>query len=54
MTPENFAAAMTELSFIEDKERRHGAMDDLLCKLLSELGYQDGVDVFNRVDKWYS
>ena len=28
--------------------------DDLLCELLSILGYQDIVDNFEKLDKWYA
>ena len=37
-----------------DPEGRHDEMDKLMCKLLRELGYGDGVDVFERQEKWYS
>lgn len=28
--------------------------DPLLCEALARLGYDKGVEVFKRLDKWYS
>jgi len=38
----------------DDKEDLHKGMDRLMCMLLSELGYTDGVEVFENTPKWYS
>lgn len=32
----------------------HVLADELMCKLLRELGYGEGVDIFEQMDKWYS
>jgi hypothetical protein len=37
-----------------DPEAAHGKADDLLCELLTELGYGKLVDIYNRVEKWYA
>ena len=37
-----------------DIEIAHGDADDILCELLSSLGYQDVVDEYIEVDKWYA
>jgi len=37
-----------------DTETGHGDADDLLCDLLRELGYNELVDKYNDVAKWYS
>ena len=37
-----------------DKERDHGEADELLCGLLRELGYQEVVDEYNNIEKWYA
>ena len=37
-----------------DKELTHDAMDNLMCEVLTELGYEDGVKVFQETDKWYA
>lgn len=37
-----------------DIEAAHAKADDILCKLLISLGYQDVVAEYNKVDKWYA
>lgn len=37
-----------------DTECAHAAADGLLCDLLNELGYQEVVGVYMRIDKWYA
>jgi hypothetical protein len=55
MTPEQFAEEMQHLSdaYGDDKESVHQYMDDLMAEMLIELGYEKGVEVFQRQDKWY-
>lgn len=38
----------------DDAESAHGKADDLLCELLTELGYKEVVDRFELVHKWYA
>jgi hypothetical protein len=38
----------------DDAESAHVDADDVLCKLLTTLGYGDVVEEFNKVDRWYS
>jgi hypothetical protein len=56
MTPEEFAAAMEQVfwDLAYDIEAAHWEADRLLCKMLRELGYDEGVDVFEEVKKFYS
>ena len=63
MTPKEFRDKMVEASLTKykvgvamkiDKENAHAAADGLMCKLLEELGYTDGIKVFYDMDKWYS
>ena len=55
MTPEQFRDAMLKLANNQqDKEGRHCDMDDLLCAVLEELGYREGVRIFQDTDKWYA
>ncbi len=56
ITPEEFYKQMKELheKFGEDEEVAHSMMDDMICKVLMELGYQEGVDVFRNQAKWYA
>lgn len=37
-----------------DTEAAHSDADKALCKLLVALGYQDVVDEWEKVDKWYA
>ena len=37
-----------------DKEDFHLAADDLMCNLLIELGYGQGIKVFLDTPKWYA
>jgi hypothetical protein len=55
-TPAEFAAKMREVQnkYRGDSERAHIWADDLLMELLASLGYGEGVDVFNDMDKWYA
>lgn len=55
MNPEEFKEAMKKArdSYC-DKEYSHVDMDELMCKLLRELGYGEGVDIFEKAEKWYA
>jgi len=48
--------AIDKLKALEgyDKERDHCEADDILCELLSSLGYGEVVDQFNKLEKWYA
>lgn len=37
-----------------DTEVNHIEADDLLCNLLVDLGYQEVVDAYDKIDKWYA
>lgn len=56
MTPEEFKNKMQE---IYDKsygggEDSHIAADMLLCEVLTQLGYKEGIDIFNSMEVWYA
>ena len=55
MTPEEFAAEMREACehYKDDRECRHVAMDRIMCDLLRELGYNEGIDIFAGTPKWW-
>ena len=53
MTPEEFHDRMIALE-TGDEESDHARADDLMCQALTELGYQDGVKVFETMGKWYA
>lgn len=55
MIDENkYLSEMKPLEDSNDQELAHGEADDLLCKMLEDLGYQSVVDSYRRVPKWYS
>ena len=37
-----------------DIEDSHANADDILCELLTALGYADVVSEYNKVEKWYA
>jgi hypothetical protein len=52
--PELFAEIMRHISRNPDKEARHADADGTMCTLLEELGYTEGVKIFQDMDKWYA
>ena len=38
----------------QDVECAHGEADDILCDLLRSLGYEDVVEEWIKVEKWYA
>lgn len=37
-----------------DTEMVHIVADEALCELLRGLGYNEIVDIFEKIDKWYA
>lgn len=37
-----------------DTEANHVEADEILCELLKELGFEDVVEQYNKIKKWYS
>jgi hypothetical protein len=56
MTPAEFAMQMRAQVARPDDGlgSSHVAMDILMCELLRELGYEEGVKVFERAEKRYA
>lgn len=54
ISPGEFAEIMRSIDKVLDQERAHIEADELMCDLLSELGYSEGVEVFKDMYKWYS
>lgn len=62
MAPEEFAKKMKKISdnlkyqndAYYDEEDAHMQMDDLMSDLLRQLGYGEGIDIFENTNKWYS
>ena len=40
--------------FEDDTEMAHRQADEIICGLLEELGYQDIVDEYDKIYKWYA
>ena len=56
MSPAEFVKALRAVA-VEcrgDTENLHCEADDLLCRVLTELGYGEGVEIFKKLDKWYA
>ena len=60
ISPDEFKKKMKEFQMKEEqlyffsKEEMHIAMDNLMCEVLENLGYKDGVEIFRNTGKWYS
>lgn len=56
MTPAEFRDRMRDIFPLigYDKEAAHGEADSLMCDLLRQLDYDDGIDIFEHADKWYA
>jgi hypothetical protein len=55
MTREEALVKLTKLhADSADTERDHWDADDILCDLLRALGYDDVVEAWDKIDKWYS
>ena len=56
MTPAEFGAVMRHISEEcgGDIEGAHAMADEAMCKLLIDLGFDDGVKIFDEMDKWYA
>lgn len=62
MTPKEFADEMRRITDDEqhkgdpywDTEQVHIEMDNLMCEVLEDLGYGEGVEIFRNELKWYA
>ncbi len=54
ITPEQFKSRMQEIASDVDIEMSHYNADDLMCEVLKELGYGEGVKIFEEMAKWYA
>lgn len=54
LTPAKFEDEMKKLLENRSIEDRHEKADKLMCKALSDNGYEVGVKVFEEMEKWYS
>lgn len=54
ITPKRFREIMEAHRTIEDKEHRHQVADQLMKKVLKQQGFEEGVEIFQKMSKWYS
>ncbi len=56
ISPEEFKARMGQLfnPAEYDEEIAHCDADKLMCDLLRQIGYGEGIDIFEKSDKWYA
>lgn len=61
ITPAEFEDKMKDMEYrlknrVEGyyEEEAHIDADNLMCKVLKDLGYEKGVEIFERMPKWYS
>lgn len=53
-TPETAVDILTRINGVFDTEMAHIHADNVLCALLRNLGYNDIVNAYERINKWYS
>lgn len=53
-TREDALNDLAKLASSNDTEGAHSDADCVLCKLLNDLGYNDVVEAYNLIDKWYA
>lgn len=55
-TPREFRREMEVIKATheDDEELMHIKMDDVMCRVLYELGYGEGVNVFEQTKKYYA
>jgi hypothetical protein len=56
LTPSQFMRRMLDIleDLGPDTEEVHRQADDVMCELLRDLGYGEGVAVFCTIEKWYA
>lgn len=62
MTPKEFADEMRRITDDEqhksdpywDTEQVHIEMDCVMCEVLEDLGYSEGIEIFRNELKWYA
>lgn len=54
MTPTEFEEEMRKIWERWGTEEAHRQADELLCRVLAELGYDKGVEIFRKAAKWYA
>lgn len=50
---DKYLRQLNELIPESDIEKKHIHADNILCELLKELGFNEIVESFNKLKKWY-
>jgi hypothetical protein len=53
-TAEEFKTKLAAAAEAYDVGNAHMVADDLLCELLTLLNFEDVVDEYRKIDKWYA
>lgn len=54
VTPKEFRDKMEALAEESTPEEFHITADEYMCEVLTELGYGEGVAIFDGTERWYS
>ncbi len=54
MTAAEFTEQLKAADALDSPEQGHEDADMVLCDLLKELGYGEGVEVFLKMTRWYA
>lgn len=54
MTKEEALVELAVLKYDDDTEVAHLHADEVLCQLLTSLGYEDVADAYREIGKWYA
>jgi hypothetical protein len=54
MTKEQAISKLKDIQKSGDQEGAHIDADDVLCRLLKELGCEDVVAEYEKISKWYA
>jgi len=54
MTKAQFYKKMKKAAKLKDLAARHKRFDELLCRQLKALGFEEGIQIFENSDKWYA
>lgn len=50
----DYVARLKELQGSNDPECAHASADGILCEILEALGYDEIVNEYDKIDKWYA
>lgn len=52
--PEDEFCGSKRYIYPHDPEMCHRTMDHIMSRLLCDLGYEEGIDIFRKAIKWYA